>query len=240
MLLPILLLAAAGFTILTTEFVIVGLLPALAADLQVSVAQAGLLVSLFAFSVAAFGPFLTAALAGVERKRLFVACLLLFAAANALAAVAGDIWTMAVARFVPALALPVFWAMASETAAHLAGPSREGRAVALVFFGIVAATVLGIPIGTLIADAWSWRLAFAALAALALAKALLLAAWLPRIPGRPGVSLRSQASVLRQPLVLGHLLLSLLVFTGMFTPTPTWPTSSSAWPASAVRWSAGR
>ncbi|MDA3168914.1 MFS transporter, partial [Pseudomonas aeruginosa] len=81
MLLPILLLAAAGFTILTTEFVIVGLLPALAADLQVSVAQAGLLVSLFAFSVAAFGPFLTAALAGVERKRLFVACLLLFAAA---------------------------------------------------------------------------------------------------------------------------------------------------------------
>ena len=66
MLLPILLLAAAGFTILTTEFVIVGLLPALAADLQVSVAQAGLLVSLFAFSVAAFGPFLTAALAGVE------------------------------------------------------------------------------------------------------------------------------------------------------------------------------
>ena len=125
---------------------------------------------------------------------------------------------MAVARFVPALALPVFWAMASETAAHLAGPSREGRAVALVFFGIVAATVLGIPIGTLIADAWGWRLAFAALAALALAKALLLAAWLPRIPGRPGVSLRSQASVLRQPLVLGHLLLSLLVFTGMFTP----------------------
>ncbi|MCC0559493.1 MFS transporter [Pseudomonas aeruginosa] len=194
MLLPILLLAAAGFTILTTEFVIVGLLPALAADLQVSVAQAGLLVSLFAFSVAAFGPFLTAALAGVERKRLFVACLLLFAAANALAAVAG------------------------ETAAHLAGPSREGRAVALVFFGIVAATVLGIPIGTLIADAWGWRLAFAALAALALAKALLLAAWLPRIPGRPGISLRSQASVLRQPLVLGHLLLSLLVFTGMFTP----------------------
>ena len=170
MLLPILLLAAAGFTILTTEFVIVGLLPALAADLQVSVAQAGLLVSLFAFSVAAFGPFLTAALAGVERKRLFVARLLLFAAANALAAVAGDIWTMAVARFVPALALPVFWAMASETAAHLAGPSREGRAVALVFFGIVAATVLGIPIGTLIADAWGWRLAFAALAALALAR----------------------------------------------------------------------
>ncbi|MGC3262604.1 MFS transporter, partial [Pseudomonas aeruginosa] len=80
------------------------------------------------------------ALAGVERKRLFFACLLQVAAANALPAVAGDIGTMAVARFVPALALPEFWAIASETAAHLAGPSRVGRAVALVFLGIVAAT----------------------------------------------------------------------------------------------------
>lgn len=126
MLLPILLLAAAGFTILTTEFVIVGLLPALAADLQVSVAQAGLLVSLFAFSVAAFGPFLTAALAGVERKRLFVACLLLFAAANALAAVAGDIWTMAVARFVPALALPVFWPWPAKPPRTWPAPRAKG------------------------------------------------------------------------------------------------------------------
>lgn len=181
-----------------------------------------------------------AALASVERKRLFVACLLLFAAANALAAVAGDIWTMAVARFVPALALPVCWAMASETAAHLTGPSREGRAVALVFFDIVAATVLGIPIGTLIADAWGWRLAFATLAALALAKALLLAARLPRIPGRPGVSLRSQASVLRQPLVPATCCCRCWSSPACSPATPTWPTSSSAWPASAVRWSAGR
>lgn len=218
MLLPILLLAAAGFTILTTEFLIVGLLPAMAADLQVSVAQAGLLISLFAFSVAIFGPFLTALFAHFERKRLFIVCLLVFAAANALAAVANNIWLMALARFIPALALPVFWAMASETAAQLAGPSSEGRAVALVFFGIVAATVFGIPLGTLIADAWGWRLAFAGLAVLALTKALLLMVWLPRISGRPAASLGSQARILRQPLVLGHLLLSLLIFSGMFTP----------------------
>ena len=131
-------------TILTTEFVIVGLLPALAADLQVSVAQAGLLVSLFAFSVAAFGPF-TAALAGVERKRLFVACLLLFAAANALAAVAGDIWTMAVARR-PGPGAPGVLGHGQRNRRAPGRPlAREGRAVALVFFGIVAATVLAFP-----------------------------------------------------------------------------------------------
>lgn len=72
MLFPILLLSAAGFTVLTTEFVIVGLLPSIARDLNVSVSQAGLLVTLFAFTVAAFGPFLTAYCARFPRKRLFI------------------------------------------------------------------------------------------------------------------------------------------------------------------------
>ena len=85
MLLPILLLSAAGFTVLTTEFVIVGLLPSIARDLDVSVSQAGLLVTLFAFTVAAFGPFLTAYFARFERKRLFISILLMFGAANTLA-----------------------------------------------------------------------------------------------------------------------------------------------------------
>ncbi|EPM77473.1 major facilitator family transporter, partial [Pseudomonas syringae pv. actinidiae ICMP 18886] len=113
MLLPILLLSAAGFTVLTTEFVIVGLLPAVARDLDVSVSQAGLLVTLFAFTVAAFGPFLTAYFSRFERKRLFISILILFGLANALAP---DIAVMGVARLIPALGLPVFWALASETA----------------------------------------------------------------------------------------------------------------------------
>ena len=89
MLLPILLLAAAGFTVLTTEFIIVGLLPGIARDLQVSVSQAGLLVTLFAFTVACCGPFLTAWCARFDRKRLFIGILLVFAASNALAAEIG-------------------------------------------------------------------------------------------------------------------------------------------------------
>ena len=84
MLLPILLLSAAGFTILTTEFLIVGLLPSLARDLDVTVSQAGLLVSLFAFTVAATGPLLTALMANIERKRLFISVLVLFGLSNAL------------------------------------------------------------------------------------------------------------------------------------------------------------
>lgn len=218
MLLPILLLAAAGFTVLTTEFVIVGLLPGIARDLAVSVPQAGLLVTLFAFAVACFGPFLTAWCARFERKRLFVGVLLLFAACNALAALAPNIYVMAVARLLPALGLPVFWALASETAVDIVGPAYAGRAIAKISFGVVCATVFGIPVGTLVGDALGWRAAFALLAVLALAKALLLYRYLPHTPRQSqATSLRGQFGVLRSRLLQGHVLLSVLVFSGMFT-----------------------
>lgn len=216
--LPILLLSAAGFTVLTTEFVIVGLLPAMARDLRVSIPQAGLLVTLFAFTVAAVGPFLTAAVSRFERKRLFVATLLAFAASNGLAAIAPNIGVMALARFIPALMLPVFWSLASETAVRIMGPERAGKAISMVSFGIVAATIFGIPIGTLVGDAFGWRVAFAALAVLALAKALLLALRLPKTPVEAGEGAgMAQFGILRDPRVIGHVLLSLLVFAGMFT-----------------------
>ncbi|WP_203008851.1 MFS transporter [Pseudomonas paraversuta] len=218
MLLPILLLSAAGFTVLTTEFIIVGLLPAIARDLEVSVPQAGLLVTLFAFTVAALGPFLTAFFARFKRKPLFITILLMFAFANTLAALAPNIWVMGFARLLPALGLPVFWALASETAVDIVGPEYAGRAIAKIGFGIVCATVFGIPVGTLISDAWGWRSAFSILAVVALAKALLLWLYLPATHVvRANASLRSQLGMLRSPLVIGHIVLSVLVFSGMFT-----------------------
>jgi DHA1 family inner membrane transport protein len=218
MLLPILLLSAAGFTVLTTEFIIVGLLPAIARDLAVSVPQAGLLVTLFAFTVAAFGPFLTAYFARFPRKQLFICVLIMFGLANTLAALAPNIWVMAVARLIPALGLPVFWALASETAVDIVGPDYAGRAIAKIGFGIVCATVFGIPVGTLISDAFGWRSAFGILAVVAFAKALLLWVYLPRTPVyHQHSSLLQQFRILRSPLMQGHVLLSILVFSGMFT-----------------------
>lgn len=218
MLLPILLLSAAGFTILTTEFLIVGLLPGLARDLDVTVSQAGLLVTLFAFTVAATGPLLTALMANIERKRLFIGVLVLFGLSNALAAAAPNIWIMAIARFVPALALPVFWSLASATAVELVGPARAGRAISTVAFGIVAATVFGIPLGVLISDAFGWRAAFWVLSGVAFAKALMLLLTFPSTHVRANsVHLGTQLRILRDPMVVSHVMLSLLVFTGMFT-----------------------
>ncbi|WP_137807511.1 MFS transporter [Pseudomonas sp. G(2018)] len=218
MLLPILLLSAAGFTVLTTEFIIVGLLPAIARDLDVSIPQAGLLVTLFAFTVAAFGPFLTAYFARFERRKLFISVLIMIGLANILAALAPNIWVMALARLIPALGLPVFWSLASETAVDIVGPDQAGRAVAKIGFGIVCATVFGIPVGTLISDAFGWRSAFALLALIAFAKALLLFIYLPKTSlHQHQVSFLSQFKILRSPLMVGHVLLSIVVFSGMFT-----------------------
>lgn len=215
--LAVAILAAAAFVIVTTEYLIVGLLPTLSRDLGISISLGGQLLTLFGFTVMLFGPPLTAVLAHVNRKPLFIAILLLFAGANAVAALAPNIWVLALARFLPAMALPVFWGMASETAGRLAGPEASGRAVSQVYLGISAALLFGIPLGTLAADTLGWRAAFWMLAALSLLMALSLALWMPAIAGTERVRLAEQARLLRDGRVMGHVALSVLVFTAMFT-----------------------
>jgi len=215
--LSITILAIAAFVIVTTEFLIVGLLPALARDLSITVATAGQLVTLFAVVVMVCGPFLTAWLANVDRKKLFVAVLVLFAATNALAAVAQNIWVLALARLLPALALPVFWGTASDTAAQIAGPEKAGRAVSTVYLGISAAMLFGIPLGTLAADAIGWRGAFGLLAALSLLVAVLMFFSMPTVRASQPVAMREQARILKSPFFMANVALSILVFTAMFT-----------------------
>lgn len=215
--LAIAILAVAAFVIVTTEFLIVGLLPALARDLGIAVNTAGQLVTLFAVVVMGCGPLLTAWLAHLDRKRLFIAILLLFAASNGLAALAPNLWVLAIARLLPALALPVFWGTASETAAQIAGPGKAGSAVSTVYLGISGAMLFGIPLGTLSADVVGWRGAFGLLALLALVIAVLMALTMPTVRAAAPVSLRAQASIVRQPFFVGNVLLSVLVFTAMFT-----------------------
>uniref|UniRef100_UPI000D34B5FB MFS transporter n=1 Tax=unclassified Variovorax TaxID=663243 RepID=UPI000D34B5FB len=213
----IVILATAAFILVTTEFLIVGLLPAMAGDLSISISQAGLLVTLFAFTVMLFGPLLTAWVAHVERKRLFVIILLVFAGSNALAAVAPNLWVLGLARFIPALALPVFWGTASETAGQLAGAERAGQAVSSVYLGISAAMLFGIPLGTLAAEAIGWRGAFWLLAAMSLLIAVMLQLGMPAVRSQQRLRLSEQLRILRDPVFVANVALSVLVFTAMFT-----------------------
>jgi len=215
--LQIWIMAIAAFVIVTTEFLIVGQLPALARDLGISIAAAGQLVTLFAFTVMLFGPFMTARLSHLGRKGLFVTILGVFCGANMLAAMAPSIWVLALARFIPALLLPVFWGTASETAGQIAGPDNAGRAVGKVYLGISAAMVFGIPLGTLATDAIGWRNTFWILAGLSLLMALLIQTYMPALPA-PGVAKgQKQTAIFRDKRFLAHIALSVLAFTAMFT-----------------------
>lgn len=210
-------LAISAFVIVTTEFLIVGLLPALARDLHITVGTAGQLVTLFAAVVMLCGPFLTAWLANVERKRLFIGILLLFAVANTVAALAPNLWVLAIARVLPALALPVFWGTASETAAQIAGPAEGSRAVSKVYLGISGAMLFGIPLGTLAADAIGWRGAFGLLAVLSVSIAMLMYLKMPTVQAAHHTPAAAQAKILKSPAFLANVALSILVFTAMFT-----------------------
>jgi len=214
----ILILTLAAFAVLTTEFIILGILPGLARDLGITVAQAGQLVTVFAFTVMLVGPFLTAAISHWDRKKVFLGVLLIFAASNALSAVATDFWTMAISRILAAATLPVFWGTASESAGQLAGKGNEGKAVARVYLGITAAFVFGIPSGTLAADALGWRGTFWLISGVCLVIALLMWMRLPTLPQAPKRAVgERQTVILKDPKFLLHIALSVVVFTAMFS-----------------------
>jgi predicted MFS family arabinose efflux permease len=215
--LQILILAVAAFVIVTTEYLILGILPALARDLDVSISTAGQLVTLFAFTVMLFGPPLTIMLSHINRKHLFIGILLVFAASNVLAAMAPNIWVLAVARFIPAIFLPVFWGTASETAGQLAGPKHAGRAVSQVYLGISAALVFGIPLGTLAATTIGWRATFWGLAAMSLLMAVSMMVLLPKLPVPATARGTKQTGILKNGNFLANVFLSILLFTAMFT-----------------------
>ena len=215
--LQIWIMAITAFVIVTTEFLIVGQLPALARDLQISIAAAGQLVTLFAFTVMFFGPFMTARLAHLGRKGLFVTILAVFCGANLLAALAPNVWVLALARFIPALLLPVFWGTASETAGQLAGPKNAGRAVGKVYLGISAAMVFGIPLGTLATNAIGWRSTFGILAGLCLLMAVLIQLVMPTLPVPSTVKGQQQTAIFKDRRFLAHIALSVVAFTAMFT-----------------------
>lgn len=214
----IFLLSVAAFAILTTEFIILGLLPPLARDLNISISLAGQQATLFAFVVMLAGPFLTAALARMERRKLFVGILLVFAVSNGVSAIASNFWVLAIARILAAAALPVFWGTASETAADLAGSRNASKAVSQVYLGIAAAFVFGIPLGTFAAQYVGWRGSFAMLAVLCLAFAILIQFMMPKPPRHEmQASPSNAAAILKDWKFIGHLGLSVLAFTGMFS-----------------------
>jgi DHA1 family inner membrane transport protein len=153
-------LAAGGFGIGLTEFLIAGLLPEVASSFAVSEAAAGRLISGYALSVAIGAIALTAVTARLPRKGVLVGLMVLFVIGNLLSAVAPNYPVMLLGRIVAALCHGSFFGIGSLVARGLVAPEKKSRAVAVMFGGLTVANVLGVPFGALLGERWGWRAAF--------------------------------------------------------------------------------
>jgi predicted MFS family arabinose efflux permease len=191
-------LAVGTFLMLTTEFVVAGLLPEIAGDLRVSVAQAGLLITVFAVGMIVGSPTMALLTRGVPRRVTLMLALAVFAAGHVVVALGSSFPLLLGARFVTAWATGAFWSVASVVATRAAGPAASSRALGLVGAGGMLANVVGVPIGAFAGQLSGWRGPFWALAVLALAAVPLIARHVRRDEDdQPSVSVRSELGAMR-------------------------------------------
>ncbi|MDM0023724.1 MFS transporter [Variovorax saccharolyticus] len=216
---PIALLAltAGAFGIGTTEFVIMGLLLQVSADLQVSIAAAGLLISGYALGVAVGAPLLTIATRRVPRKTVLLALMAIFTLGNIACALALNYEMLMTARVVTSLAHGTFFGVGSVVATGLVPPERRASAIAIMFTGLTAATLLGVPAGAWLGLHFGWRSTFWAVALIGVAAFAVLAFFVPRGQAdAEASSLRDELAVLGRPQVLLGLAMTVLGFAGLF------------------------
>lgn len=218
---PIALLALtlSAFAIGTTEFVIVGLIPTVAADLGITLPSAGLLVSLYALGVAVGAPVLTALTGRLPRKALLLGLMALFTAGNLLAWYAPDHSSLIVARVLTGLAHGVFFSIGSTIATSLVPKEKAASAIAIMFTGLTVALVTGVPLGTFIGQHFGWRATFLAVAGLGAIAFIGSLLFIPRnIARQAPASLAQQARVLAEPRLLLVYAKTAIGYGGSFIP----------------------
>ncbi len=199
------------FTVVTAEMLPVGLLTPIVSTLNASIGRAGLLISLPALFAALFAPLVVLGARRTDRRSLLVGFLLLIAA-NLLAAAATSLALLFAARILLGFCIGGIWAIAGGLAERLVPPASVGLALSVIFGGVAAASVFGVPLGVFLGEALGWRMAFLAVAVLAALALLLLLCVLPSLPVTQAISWRSfTAQRANRRLLLGLLLTFLLV-----------------------------
>jgi MFS transporter, DHA1 family, inner membrane transport protein len=194
----VLALTLCAFGIGTSEFVINGLLPQIASELGVSIPTAGLLISGFAGGIIVGAPTLTLLTLRMPRKAVLQAGLLIFIAGSALSAAAPDYWLLMVGRIVSAMAVGAVYGVGSVVAASLVPANRQASAIALMFAGATAATVFGVPLGTLIGQDLGWRTTYWIVTAIGAVGLLGITVLVPNLASFAPSNVRRELAVLKR------------------------------------------
>ena len=215
--LALLALTLSAFAIGTTEFVIVGLIPTMAQDLQVSLPSAGLLVSLYALGVAIGAPVLTALTGNWNRKTVLLSVMAMFVAGNLLAWQAPSYETLVAARVLTGLAHGVFFSIGSTIATGLVPKDKAASAIAIMFTGLTVALVTGVPLGTYIGQTLGWQSTFLVVALLGLIALIGSAVLVPKnLKQASPTKVLTQIKVLAEPRLLLVFAITAVGYGGSF------------------------
>ncbi|WP_034916753.1 MULTISPECIES: MFS transporter [Erwinia] len=215
--LSLLALALSAFAIGTTEFVIMGLLPEVAGDLQVSIPSAGWLISGYALGVAIGAPIMALLTARLPRRLTLILLMVIFIVGNGLCALAFSYNLLMLARVVTALCHGAFFGIGAVVAASLVAPGKQASAVALMFTGLTLANVLGVPLGTWFGQLFGWRATFWGVAMIGILAFIALFVSLPRHREEKPVHLASEISALANGKLWLSLLMTIFFAAAMFT-----------------------
>ncbi|MDQ0243081.1 DHA1 family inner membrane transport protein [Bacillus fengqiuensis] len=209
-------LALIAFTTGTTEFVIMGLLPEIARDVQVSLADAGMLVSGYALGIVFGAPVLTVLTKGIPRKMLLLLLTGVFIFGNLFSALSYDYSLLMAARIIAGIAQGAITGVGAVVASQLVPPHKQGSAMAMIMAGSALANVVGVPIGTVLGQSMGWHFPFAIITVLSLISFIGIFLLVPNIQYEQSPRLLTEFAVLGRPRVILNLLMTIFSFGSVF------------------------
>ena len=210
-------LAVGGLAIGTTEFTVMGLLPDIAGELQVSIPQAGHFISAYALGVVVGAPLLIGSSVRFPPKKTLIGLMVLFFIFNGLCAAAGSYNLMMVLRFFSGLPHGAFFGVGTVVASRIGGEGKQARSIAFMFSGLTVANLAMVPLVTYIGHTYDWRWYFIIVAFIGLLTLLALYLWLPDLKARENASLRNELVFLRRGQSWFVLAITAIGFGGLFT-----------------------
>ncbi|MFT9819603.1 MFS transporter [Lysinibacillus sp. NPDC056185] len=209
-------LALATFVAGTVELVIAGIINMIAEDLHVSVGAVGQLVSVFSLVFAFGAPVLIALTSKVEKRKLLLIAMLTFLGGNILSVVSPNFTTLLIARIILAASCSIVVVTSVTMAANTVATELRGRAIGLIFMGLSASLVLGVPLGTIIGENFGWRMTFVLVSVLSIVSMVGIIKFLPKVPPQPAIPLLKQIATLKSKKIASIQLISVLELTGHF------------------------
>ncbi|MFD7547948.1 MFS transporter [Streptomyces sp. NPDC059578] len=178
---PVYLMALGIFAMVTSEFLVGGLMPQIAEDLDVTIPQVGYLITAFALAMTIGGPLATMALLKLRPKTALLTLFAVFLAGNALAGLSTSYGVMVVARVITGAASSAFFGVSLSVVAQITKPEMRGRATGVAMQGLMVGTLLGLPISILVGEQWGWRAGFGAVGVIAVIAAIATAVAVPAL-----------------------------------------------------------